>query len=277
MATESPSQQDPNPPAQERVDTAMDTDEPAAPAPIENTQIEPDSTAQEGGRGEGGGEAHSQQQPQESLLQPSPPPPPPQQQQPVIPGPRATRFQQLYAHSLQRTLGKLKWDNFAACYPTIAKKAEPVLRQVQGQMVDKLGEKCEKEFENIMVTRQVVPKINELENLISDASHRRASSADGPEPTPPHLLPAEAILAAHLTPTLTSHQSHLNARLQTAQSHNAILYDEIHRQRAEIDSLMQALESAVGDIRGANAALAPVVQQIAAEARQADVNVTERR
>lgn len=44
---------------------------------------------------------------------------------------------------MKRTLGKLKWDNFATCYPTVAKKAEPVLKQVQAQMAEKLAEKCE--------------------------------------------------------------------------------------------------------------------------------------
>lgn len=69
----------------------------------------------------------------------------PVQAQPVvvIPGPRAARLQELYAQSLRRTLAKLQWDNFAACYPTVAKRAEPVLKQVQAQMVDKLGDKCE--------------------------------------------------------------------------------------------------------------------------------------
>lgn len=62
---------------------------------------------------------------------------------PVAPGPRAARLQDLYAQSLRRTLGKLAWDNFAACYPTVGRRAEGVLRQVQAQMVDKLGEKCE--------------------------------------------------------------------------------------------------------------------------------------
>lgn len=69
-----------------------------------------------------------------------------QPQQPVVPGPRASRLQELYAQSLKRTLGKLKWDNFAACYPTVASRAEPVLKQVQAQMVEKLGEKCEVRF-----------------------------------------------------------------------------------------------------------------------------------
>ncbi|KAH8127911.1 hypothetical protein ACSS6W_003900 [Trichoderma asperelloides] len=195
---------------------------------------------------------------------------------PVVPGPRATRFQELYAQSLKRTLGKLKWDNFAACYPTVAKKAEPVLKQVQTQMAEKLAEKCEREFESILVARQVVPKLNDLESLVADATHRRLSSApDAPKPTPPHLLPAKDILSAHLAPSLASHQSLLNAKLQTAQSHNAILYEQIRNQRAEIEALLDSLEAAVGDVKSANAALAPVVDQLAAEAREVDKAVSE--
>ncbi|PNP54282.1 hypothetical protein THARTR1_05489 [Trichoderma harzianum] len=199
-----------------------------------------------------------------------------QPQQPVVPGPRAVRLQELYGQSLKRTLGKLKWDNFAACYPTVASKAEPVLKQVQAQMVEKLGDKCEKEFESILITRQVVPKLNDLETLISEATHRRISAPpDAPKPTPPHLLPAKDILSAHLAPSLASHQSLLNARLQTAQSHNAILYEQIQSQRAEIEKLLDSLEATVGDVKSANAALEPVVAQLAREAREADKTVSE--
>lgn len=61
----------------------------------------------------------------------------------ITPGPRAQRLQDLYGKSLERTLSKLSWENFAACYPTIAKKSEGTLKQVQEQMVAKLQEKCE--------------------------------------------------------------------------------------------------------------------------------------
>ncbi|KAF4999462.1 hypothetical protein FGRMN_2484 [Fusarium graminum] len=194
-------------------------------------------------------------------------PPLPQRHTAVTPGPRAARLQELYARSLKKTLGKVGWTNVAGCYPTIAKRADGVLRQVQGQMVGKLGEKCEKEFENIMVSRQVVPKLNDLESLISDASRRRAESTTEP-PTPPHLLPPSTILAAHLTPSLTSHQSQLNARLQTTQSQNALLHDEVQRQREEIRALLDALEAVVADVQGANDALRPVADDVAAETRQ---------
>lgn len=70
-------------------------------------------------------------------------PPLPQRHTAVTPGPRASRFREVYAQSLKRTLGKAGWENFKGCYPTVAGSAEGVLRQVQGQMVEKLGEKCE--------------------------------------------------------------------------------------------------------------------------------------
>ncbi|CAH0049113.1 unnamed protein product [Clonostachys solani] len=211
-------------------------------------------------------------------MAPAPPPetepgrdeatPAPAADEDVAPGPRATRLRALYGQALQHTLGKLAWENFAACYPTISSRSEGVLRQVQGQMVGKLGEKCQKEFDNIIVSRQVVPKLNELESLIADASKRRAESDDSvPDPTPPHLLPPDRILSAHLTPALISHQSQLNARLQTTQSQNALLHEEILRQQAEVEELMGQLDALVADVKGANGALSEVADQLAAESR----------
>jgi kinetochore protein NNF1 len=82
------------------------------------------------------------------------------------------------------------------------------------------------------------------------------------------LLPPDRILAAHLHPALTAHQSQLNARLQTTQSQNAILHDEIQQQRDEIEELLAQLEATIGDVKGANAALADIVGQLAVEARE---------
>ncbi|KAG9505404.1 hypothetical protein J7337_002373 [Fusarium musae] len=187
--------------------------QPEQPAQAETAQETTQSQPQEAGQ-----HPESEQDPPAS-------PPLPQRHTAVTPGPRAARLQELYARSLKKTLGKIGWDNVAGCYPTVARRAEGVLRQVQGQMVDKLGEN-------------------------------------------PHLLPPSAILAAHLTPALTAHQSQLNARLQTTQSQNALLYDEVRRQREEIRALLDTLEAVVADVRGANDALRPVVDDVAAETRQ---------
>jgi kinetochore protein NNF1 len=153
-----------------------------------------------------------------------------------------------------------------------------------------------------MAARQVVPKLNSLETLVGAAAQRRAEAGSTDEtPTPfvpfpltkpahsstnslltlmgfwcrfrPHKLPPQEILAAHLTPALVAHQSQLNARLQTTQSHNAALFEKVRAQRDEIDGLLDLLEAAVADVRAANEALAPVVTGVAEEARQGEADL----
>lgn len=91
----------------------------------------------------------------------------------MTPGPRAARFQKVLDDTLTHTLGKVGWDNFAACYPTIATNAAPALRSVQRQMVDRLGVLCRREFDAVLQARAVVPRLNELESLVSEAGRRR--------------------------------------------------------------------------------------------------------
>lgn len=54
-----------------------------------------------------------------------------------------------------------------------------MLVQVQSQMVDKLGEKCRREFEGIVEGRGVVRRLNELERLVGEAGARKAEGEDG--------------------------------------------------------------------------------------------------
>lgn len=95
-----------------------------------------------------------------------------------IPGPRATRLAQLYDQALDRTLSKLAYPNLAQCYPTIASRAEPMLQQVRAQIVDRLGEKCRKEFDDILEGRGVVGRLNELEGLIGEAAERKGEGEE---------------------------------------------------------------------------------------------------
>ncbi|KAK1965383.1 Nnf1-domain-containing protein [Colletotrichum sublineola] len=227
------------------------------------------SAREEGGGGEvvGAGNEHEQQPPAS--------PPLPQKHIPVTPGPRATRFTQLYDLALQRTLQKVSYDNFASCFPTIAAHAPNTLRNVQKQMVDYLEERCNKDFQSILVDRDVIRKLNDFENLVSDAERRRQESGDSAEePIPPHLLSPDEVLAAHLAPRLASQQSHLNARLQNTQASNESLFATIQSQRAEIDALLTQLESHVADIDGANAMLVDVAPELAAEARASEAQMS---
>lgn len=112
-----------------------------------------------------------------------------------------------------------------------------------------------------------------LSDAISKQNVGRLSHADMLSPLPPsltapspHLLPPSQILDAHLSPALIAHRSALNAKLQTTQAQNALLHDLVLGQRAQIQALLQQLDAALDDVRGANRALLPVVGPLAREA-----------
>ncbi|KAF4587764.1 Kinetochore-associated protein NNF1 [Ophiocordyceps camponoti-floridani] len=145
--------------------------------------------------------------------------PPPQQQkqqqQQQQPGPRATRLHETYTLALTRTLAKISApDVFAACYPCIEKGAGGLLAQVRAQMVGKLREKCEREFENIVVAR--------------DPRNRPRQPQ---QPPSHHTVCPPQILAAHHAAHLLPHRSVLHAKLDNARARNARLARLVRRQR----------------------------------------------
>ncbi|QPH02172.1 hypothetical protein C2857_006378 [Epichloe festucae Fl1] len=144
-------------------------------------------------------------------------------------------------------------------------------------MVQKLREKSNKEFQAILEARGVIAGLNSLEDVVAAAEEQRRKKkhrhGECEDPTPPHLLPPGDILDAHLSPHLASHQSLLNARLQTTQAQNALLADHIRQQRREMEDLLGLLDKAVEDVRGANAVLGGVADELAAEARTVDADL----
>lgn len=157
-----------------------------------------------------------------------------------------------------------------------------------------MGQLCQDEFGRTLERYEVIAKLNELESLVGDAAMRRKTvtgasrtgkGREGDEkkannknnrPTAPHMLPAEAVLAAHLAPHLASQQSQLNARLQNVQAANAGLWGEIGAQRAEIEGLLGALEGALNDVDGAAGLMDGVpAEELAKESRAVEAEMME--
>lgn len=83
-------------------------------------------------------ELDPEQQPSTTQSSPSPSPPP---TAPVAlaPGHRASNFIALYNHALDKTLHSMSYENFAACFPTIAEKAGDTLRGAHRSVIETLG------------------------------------------------------------------------------------------------------------------------------------------
>lgn len=101
---------------------------------------------------------------------PSPPPPAPV---PLTPGPRASRLQQVFEQALARTLRANSYSNFASCFPTPAKHVPASLESVWRQLNAKLEESAKAEFEDIVLERDAVRQLNELDRLVGEARYRR--------------------------------------------------------------------------------------------------------
>lgn len=112
---------------------------------------------------------------------PSPAPAPPQTQ---TPGPRATALNQVFIGALNKTISTCSYANFAACFPTTAKNADNILQVVWKQIVGGIEEKSKREFEEILVEKDVINGLNELERLIGTARARKEGGGKG-------VLPAE--------------------------------------------------------------------------------------
>ncbi|KAJ5054620.1 uncharacterized protein L3040_000887 [Drepanopeziza brunnea f. sp. 'multigermtubi'] len=217
----------------------------------------------------------------EAPASPSPPPAPPIAQ---TPGPRAKKFIEVYELALSRTLASVSYASFAACFPSIAAQAPAALKGMHGSMVGRLEAFARDEFETILAERNVVERLNLLEDLIAEGRRRKARGEQEEEEEGraggeagrvrerviPHTLPAASLLRSHTTPLHQSQQSHLNAKLQTTESQNATLIEEVRRQRAEIEELLKLGEILVGDLEGAGGRLGERGEELARTGREAE-------
>ncbi|KAK3178745.1 hypothetical protein OEA41_000882 [Lepraria neglecta] len=189
---------------------------------------------------------------------PSPAPQPPTS---LTPGPRATALNNIFTTALNHTIHTCSYVNFAACFPTPAKHAEHVLQHVWKQIVGGIEEKTRQEFEDILVEKDVVNGLNELERLVGTARARKEGGGKGVLPAePPHTLPPQSLYLAHLAPYLTSTQSQLEAELQAVQAENEQLAKGVEGQREEVEKLVSGLETVITDLEGANSVMEGVVE-----------------
>ncbi|PQE19032.1 MIND kinetochore complex component protein [Rutstroemia sp. NJR-2017a WRK4] len=209
--------------------------------------------------------------PQTHSPSPSPPPHPPI---PLTPGPRARRLTKIYQDSISSSLRSISYPAFSSCFPTIAANAPEALKAVHAQMVQRLERFALDEFDQILEERKVVLRLNEWEGVLEGARRRRARGVDeeggGGGEVAPHTLPAPAIISAHLAPIYATQQSQLNAKLQTTQSQNAILAEEIKKQREEIERLLRSVEGVVEDLDRANESFGMEVNGLSREALGAE-------
>jgi kinetochore protein NNF1 len=108
-----------------------------------------------------------------------------------------------------------------------------------------------KEFESVLVERNVVASLNELDRLVEDAQRRKAQSGDNAgRPVPAHTLPPKQLYISRLAPSLKEYAGQIGTRQVELGEENLALMRKVEAQRAEIRRLVEGLEGVVGDLKG---------------------------
>ncbi|KAK7514794.1 Nnf1-domain-containing protein [Phyllosticta citriasiana] len=184
---------------------------------------------------------------------PSPPPAPPVAQ---TPGKRAQALQQVFSKAVQATLDRCSYSNFASCFPTPAQYVPEALGALHRDFTSKIASAASSNFDHILASRNVVYSLNSLDTLVDDAKKRKqraeadANGAPVEPPTPPHTLPAQTLILAHLQPFLAAQTTSLEDQLATMQQANKALLSDVLAQRAELEALTSGLERVVADLQG---------------------------
>lgn len=77
------------------------------------------------------------------------------------------------------------------------------------------------------------------------------------------------MIHSHTLPIHIAQNSQLNARLQTTQSQNAMLMEDISQQKKEIDELLRLVENSVGDVQSAGDVMGEKIGELSEGARGA--------
>lgn len=93
----------------------------------------------------------------------------------------------MFTAALDHTINTCSYANFAACFPTSAKYAPAVLNNVWRQIVGQVEDKAKREYEEILVEKDVVGGLNELERLVGTAKARKEAGGKGMLPNEPSV------------------------------------------------------------------------------------------
>ncbi|KAG5518197.1 hypothetical protein PMAC_003383 [Pneumocystis sp. 'macacae'] len=161
-------------------------------------------------------------------------------------GLRAQRLQDLLEKSLSQTIKACSYEQIAKCFPVLAKNSPEILRNAHEQVISFLQSSCEREFLSILKERDVVSRLNELDNLIMSAKLRQER---GESPTVlPTLLSPEHVVSSYLYPLKMKELSMLKEQLKNTQAKNTDSYKMVALQRDEIAHLSLSIKKTVEEL-----------------------------
>ncbi|RIA90422.1 Nnf1-domain-containing protein [Glomus cerebriforme] len=156
---------------------------------------------------------------------------------------RSKKVKQMLESCLGETLNNFSYEKVAQCYPTLAKEQPERLKQALGQVKEFLKTNTEEEFEAILEQRNILEKLNELDDIIAKAKKRQN---DGHNPLQPMSnIDPKTIIRAKTLPIKFEEKRNLEREFLKINHENESLMSEIRTKKKQIDYLTQSIQEII--------------------------------
>lgn len=166
-------------------------------------------------------------------------------------GLRASKLREAMTRALANTQKKWSYDRVASCFPAVVESNPDSFKHAHAQVEEFLRKAVMEEYENILISRDVVRKLNDLDGIIAEAQHREQVKKRARNAYVPNLEPQQAMRAA-LLPVKQRELERLQQELAALERENAELTrditldeDKMKIQKDSIDQTIAELEASV--------------------------------
>ncbi|CAI4045297.1 hypothetical protein SUVZ_10G2950 [Saccharomyces uvarum] len=156
-------------------------------------------------------------------------------------GIRYIRLKQVFNRALDQSISKLQsWDKVSSCFPQYVNTKQGAINvaNCQRQLTEFWTELCQREFKEIIEERDVEQKLNELDELISEAKDRYTGSDhnDGNERPAIDELSSKELVECHVYSQRIHAVQEIDERLAKVNEMNDQLARELDDLEVQVDA-----------------------------------------
>ncbi|CAI4044004.1 MIND complex subunit NNF1 SKDI_10G3120 [Saccharomyces kudriavzevii IFO 1802] len=154
-------------------------------------------------------------------------------------GIRYIRLKQVFNRALDQSISKLQsWDKVSSCFPQYVNSKQGAINvaNCQRQLTEFWTELCQREFKEIMEERSVEQRLNDLDELISEAKERYTDRDDvGGEAPAIDELSSKELVDCHIYSQRIHAVHEIDGRLAKVNEMNDQLARELEDLEAQVD------------------------------------------
>ncbi|CAM0139576.1 unnamed protein product [Umbelopsis sp. WA50703] len=159
-------------------------------------------------------------------------------------GKRAKKLNLLFEKYMQRIIQSLSYAKFALCFPELNEKQHDALVMAHKQVCDYLETSMKEDFQNIVTERELIERLNELDQLVEEAKIKHKSGESSKTGAGIIFEPGQA-LRARTVPLKIAELERLKMQHSELQAENRNLMTAIVTQRDELNGLCHTVSTSL--------------------------------